>query len=478
MKKLMFALGVALVACGSFGAIRAVTPMPVDRDWWRGRHEAKLKEAAANRPQVVFIGDSITHFFEEHAGKVVWERYFGEGNRRALNLGYSGDRTEHVLWRITEGKELDGYEAKVVVLMIGTNNAGQHTFEEEPPIDTILGIREIVKTIRAKQPTAKVVLCPIFACGRNFAWRNEIVNKEIWKYADGKNVFWCDFNSQFRTADGRLPHEVFYDQLHPTSYGYEIWAAAVLPYIDAALEGRTMPPHRFAAFVDANTYRVENISTALFPQTRICEPSPSRGYDWWSSRMLLKRNQIADSKGEIDAVFFGDSITHFWETYGKKQLAELEKTYSILDLGYGGDRTEQLIWRGSNGELDGYKAKMVMLMVGTNNRTEPKRTAEGIRKILDLIAERQPQAKVLLLPIFPRGENEADENRVRNGKINELIKRFADGEKVVWCDFGAKFLDEKGDTKAMMSDRLHPNAKGYQVWSDAIRPYLKKFCGK
>ena len=89
--------------------------------------------------------------------------------------------------------------------------------------------------------------------------------------------------------------------------------------------------------------------------------------DWWSERLLQKRNQIVASKGEFDLVFFGDSITHGWEGGGKAKLAELSKTYSILNIGYSGDQTQHLVWRGLNGELDGYKAKCIMLMIGTNN---------------------------------------------------------------------------------------------------------------
>ena len=98
----------------------------------------------------------------------------------------------------------------------------------------------------------------------------------------------------------------------------------------------------------------------------------------------------------------------------------------------------------------------------------------GIRRVLDLIAAKHPEAKTLLLPIFPRGKDASDPVRMRNDKVNAQIKAFADGEKVVWLDFNAKFLDENGDTKWCMDDRLHPNQKGYDIWWDAIRPYLEK----
>ena len=487
MKKLILLTATTFACAASFGAIRAVTPTAWNGDpncWQMKRHNEKMAVVTNGGAKVVFIGDSITHFWETN-GRIQLKKYFSEGDLKMLDLGTSADRTEHVLWRLTEGKELDGYEAKVVCLMIGTNNSGHFKFAEEPPIDTILGIREILKVIRAKQPTAKIVLTAIFPRGRDVndacRRRNETVNKEIAYFADGKDIFWVDFNDQFLTVDGILPREVFPDRLHPAGYGYELWTAAVMPYVTAALEGRTMPPSRFAPFVRAENVRMEE-SLATYPAGRACD----QGYgleNWWVDRLLEKRNQIADAKGEFDLVFFGDSITHNWEKPGKSVLEELRKTYSILDIGYSGDRTENLVWRGLNGELDGYVAKCIMLMIGTNNtwhrKDKPEDIAAGIRRVLDVIAEKQPQAKVLLLPIFPFGDNPDHPNRVNNEKVNALIKGYADGQKVIWVDFNAKFLDEKGDNVKWMPDHCHPNTAGYrEIWLPAVLPYFKEIVGK
>ncbi len=479
-------LGVACVAAAlsstaAWGAIRAVTPTAWNGDpncWQMKRHAEKMNVVTNGGAKIVFIGDSITHFWEGN-GKDVLKAHLSEGDYRMLDLGTSADRTEHVLWRLDNG-ELDGYEAKAIFLMIGTNNSGHFPFEKEPPVDTILGIRAILEKIHAKQPKALVGLTAIFPRGRDAndgcRRRNEIVNKEIQKFCDGKQTFWIDFNDQFLTPDGLLSPEYFPDRLHPSKIGYEIWFAALKPYMDYALSGGKLPApvNRYAPYVTRANVRMDEKVT-VYPTTRIGGMN-----DWWLNRLLEHRNQIADSNGEIDIVFFGDSITHNWERGpGNNQLAKLRETYSIINLGYGGDRTEHLVWRGENGELDGYKAKCVMLMIGTNNSgsNSAEDIAAGIKKVLEVVARKQPQAKVLLLPIFPRGTAE-DKCRANNEKVNKIIRDYADGEKVIWVDFNQKFLDKDGDVKWIMPDRVHPQAAGYDIWMDAVLPYFKSICGK
>ena len=196
MKKQILLSALTFACAVSNGAIRAVTPTAWNGDpncWQMKRHNEKMAVVTNGGAKVVFIGDSITHFWESN-GKAQLKKYFSEGDFKMLDLGTSADRTEHVLWRLTEGKELDGYEAKCIFLMIGTNNSGHFPFDKEPPIDTILGIREILRVIREKQPNASVVLSPIFPRGADgndvTRRRNEIVNREIMRFADGQKIFW------------------------------------------------------------------------------------------------------------------------------------------------------------------------------------------------------------------------------------------------------------------------------------------------
>ncbi len=460
MNKMM---GVAVCAAGLVVSVLAqssVIPVPQSEDpnhWWQKRFREKQELVKAGGADVVFIGDSITHFWEGK-GRAVWEKYFAQGPYKALNLGYSADRTEHVLWRLDHG-ELDGYKPKAVVLMIGTNNTGHHPIENEPPADTIIGIKAVLNKIRRKAPTAKIILCAIFPRGEQptdgCRVRNEIVNAEIKKFADDRTIFWCDFNDQMLTTDGILTKEMMNDRLHPEACGYEIWAKAVIPYLNRVMKQEEQP-------------------RTVAPATRANE-------GWWFDRMSQKRTQILkDADQQFDVVFFGDSITHGWEGQGRKVVADKLKAYDILNIGYGGDRTEHLVWRGLNGELDGYKAKVVMLMIGTNNGGDSAEdVAAGIRRILDIIAQKQPEAKTLLLPIFPRNEDAKNGHRIKNEKTNAIIKGFADGQKVIWCDFNAKYLKDDGVLpRELMPDLLHPNHAGYEIWADAVLPYFKEICGK
>ena len=209
---------------------------------------------------------------------------------------------------------------------------------------------------------------------------------------------------------------------------------------------------------------------------------------WWEARHKQKLAEIASLGGEIDLVFVGDSITHNWEgargpgsDYGGKPLAELKKRYSVLNLGYGGDTTRNVLWRFENGELDGYKAKCIMLMIGTNNSGgSAEDIAAGIKAILDLIAKKQPGAVTVLLPIFPSGATLEHPWRKSKEKVNALIKKLADGKKVVWHDFNHRFLKMDGTFREgmMMEDCLHPIEPGYDIWAEEVTPLFEKICGR
>ena len=133
-----------------------------------------------------------------------------------------------------------------------------------------------------------------------------------------------------------------------------------------------------------------------------------------------------------------------------------------------------------NGELEGYKAKVFTVMIGTNNQgRDVKGIADGVRRIVAAIRGRHPESKVVLMPIFPRGERPDDKLRVANGKVNEIIAGIPDGKDVLWLDFNDRFLEPDGTlTKKVMNDLLHPNENGYRIWYDAMMPVLRELIGR
>ena len=198
------------------------------------------------------------------------------------------------------------------------------------------------------------------------------------------------------------------------------------------------------------------------------------GENWWMRRhdAILERLK---SEKEFDIVLAGDSITHRWERHGKDAYVQVTNELKVLNLGFGADCVKNLLWRLRSGELDGYRAKAVQLMIGTNNGVnEPaEETAAQIRACLREIRERQPQAKILLCPILPRGTPDSVE-RGKNDAVNELLKPLADGKTIVWTDWSGFFTLADGRLKpGLNDDGLHPNAKGYAEWAKVALPVWK-----
>lgn len=204
---------------------------------------------------------------------------------------------------------------------------------------------------------------------------------------------------------------------------------------------------------------------------------------WWANRFLSRHNEIEKVKGKtVDVVLLGDSIMHFWEWKHPASWAKLTANRTVLNLGYGGDCTHNVIWRIEHGELDGYDAKVVVLMIGTNNNsskgTKPENVASAIEKIVGMIRERQPKARIVLHPIFPRGNSAKSERhaaaRERNDRTNALLKRFADKDgKLIWINFNDKLVDASGWVpKSIMADQIHPTDRGYDIWMKALSPVI------
>ncbi len=186
-------------------------------------------------------------------------------------------------------------------------------------------------------------------------------------------------------------------------------------------------------------------------------------------------------KGDVDVLFLGDSITDGWR--GKAGKAVWDKAFGDLkpaNFGIGGDRTQHVLWRIQNGELDGIKPKVAVLMIGTNNTgaNSAEQIADGITAIVKTIHQKSPTTKVLLLAVFPRGKMIPNAGNTKIIEINKTIAKLDDGKSVKYLDIGEKFMKDGQIPGEIMPDYLHLSEKGYQIWADAVTPTLTAMLAK
>lgn len=203
--------------------------------------------------------------------------------------------------------------------------------------------------------------------------------------------------------------------------------------------------------------------------------------DWWMPRHQKKLAEIQQRRqaGErIGLVFIGDSITQGWENSGQAVWARHFAKHNALNLGYGGDRTENALWRLQHGEVDGLAPKAVVMMIGTNNtgdrREDPRTTAAGVRRLLGEVQHRLPGTPVLLLAVFPRDPKPGTPLRRINEQLNQHLAGFADGKRVHFLDINHALMNADGSLSPdVMPDWLHLSEKGYAAWAAAMAPALE-----
>ncbi len=210
-----------------------IKPIKQSSSWWEPRHNEKISLAKNAKIDLLMIGDSITHGWEK-AGKDVWQQFYQDKN--SLNLGFSGDRTEHVLWRLQNGA-VDGISPKLIVLMIGTNNTGYRMVSAD---STAKGISEIVSELRVRLPMSKILLVGIFPREHSpnhiLRQRNEAVNQLISTLADNEIVHYLNINEIFLDNNRFLRKELMPDLLHPNRLGYQLWAKAMASTISQLMK--------------------------------------------------------------------------------------------------------------------------------------------------------------------------------------------------------------------------------------------------
>ena len=204
-------------------------------------------------------------------------------------------------------------------------------------------------------------------------------------------------------------------------------------------------------------------------------PTKAGDYDW------MKRHEevVARVKqGDVGLLMIGDSITHGWNSKIWKERYEPRKA---VNLGFGWDGTQHVLWRLQHGEVDGIEPKAAVMMIGTNNITwcSAADTAKGVDVIVRDLQKRLPKTKILLLGVFPRGELGSDPIREKIKDLNSRLIIIGGRSNVTYLDIGYKFLGTEGNiSKDIMPDFLHLTESGYQIWADAMEPALAKAMGE
>jgi lysophospholipase L1-like esterase len=205
---------------------------------------------------------------------------------------------------------------------------------------------------------------------------------------------------------------------------------------------------------------------------------PTPRLDWFK-RVKANNDAAKTMASSIQLVFDGDSITEGWRSGGKEIWEQRYAKINAFNFGISGDRVENVLWRISQGQLEGLNPKLVAIMIGTNNiGGDPEYVAGGIAEIVRAYQKSCPEAVILLQAIFPRRELPTDPARAWIKSVNELIAKLADGQKVIFVDFSDKFLEADGTlSPEVMPDFLHPGTKGYQIWADALQPFIDQHLG-
>ena len=440
------------------------------------RHAEKLELVAKKKFDLIMIGNSITNNFEKPEYQPVWNQFFAP--RNALNLGFSGYRTENIIWNIQNG-EIEGQSPKCVVLEIGTNNVDEKNYPTRHTAGQLAGgIAAIVNLLRQKLPDTKIIVLRCFpGCygGPNPTSHRAILERAsdiVSRLADGKHIFYCDVNHVFLNPDGSINRAAMPDWLHPGPSGAKAWVQAMEPMLSELMGDKSLDTS-----ISSNS--------AIVPVSKLENDS----YDWWARHAEVLR--IKDSINP-EIVLIGNSITHFWGGVptlknadgtpripnGPRSWDSLFHNYRVLNLGFGWDRTQNVLWRLDHGELNGLHPGTVIIDIGTNNTSQTPNArmntapeiVDGIRAICLRVRSKVPGAKIILMAVFPREQYADHPRRILINDINKQLEVFANEQKIRFVNIGPKMLDANGTfLPGMTFDFCHPTEKGYQIWADGIR---------
>jgi lysophospholipase L1-like esterase len=255
---------------------------------------------------------------------------------------------------------------------------------------------------------------------------------------------------------------------------------------------RTLIPRSIARTAMLSSFLLLMAASARCQSTAVqswgAQAAPQRSPQFLAAHEALLKKK---TQGVIDVYFLGDSITRRWQGTDypehKKNWDRNFHGWNAANFGWGGDTTQNVLWRLAHGELDGVNPKVVVLMIGTNNvgnkppedsEARAEDVAAGIQAILAEVRAKAPEAKVVLTGITPRNDDGGTALVPTIDKINDRIAKFADGEQVVYLDINDKLADGSGKLlPGVTEDQLHLSVKGYQIWADGLAPLLTKWLG-
>ncbi|HVT83339.1 MAG TPA: GDSL-type esterase/lipase family protein [Phycisphaerae bacterium] len=243
--------------------------------------------------------------------------------------------------------------------------------------------------------------------------------------------------------------------------------------------------------IDGDTSPDKALLQRAEPLLELAPPRPNAAATFTRSgvRSDQRHNAFVETaqKGDVDILFHGDSITDWWQQAGAQGGADVFKKYfgdqKVANFAIAGDTTQGLLWGLQNGEgRNGnepvkMQPKAIMLMIGTNNtggNTGPE-IAEGVGAVVQELRNDFPNAKIMLLAIFPRGTGPQDPNRIKNEQANKIIAKLDDGKHIFYKNINQAFLKPDGSLIGFRGDNLHPTAEGYELWGQQVADTLKSW---
>ena len=455
MKKI-FLLLIILLSGELLAGVRAATPTPQSTDpssWWCQRFEKKCIDLKEKGAPLLLIGDDVTQMWEENGkGLQPFRAYLQKEPVSAIDIGYTGDRTENVLWRLQNG-ELDGYEPpKAALIMVGANNTLDFTEDEEPPCDTILGIRSIIDTIKERCPETKIFVFSILPCGRTpndqRRTRNFNVNAALSRLCEPLGATYYEINSQVMDIDGNFGEDFSYDGIHLNTKGYKVWVKNINKLLNPIFFPEETPSYKL-------------------PVSRFGEP-------WWFDRVFEIRSAIGTTTTRPNVVLLGDDLAKGWEEQGAEAAKECFGSRRVNNAGINGDSLAQIIWRARYSCLSAFRPALVVLQAGL---VDSEITAEEfIDAYKDLVTEarsKQTASKIIIMAVPPRGASRNDPARARIEAINEGLEKLVTNDKTFFVNCNDELLEPDGTLSAEMSpDQIHFSSKAYEIWGQAIQEIL------